>query len=108
LTARTSFIRFGGPAAVLNSASPMAKIATASVVTSIPSRSCSTPKASRAWPVCPSMPTIASASPMNSEIRPLQGLSPKAADTVTKGEHHQREIFARPKDKREFDHDAAR
>ena len=43
--------------AATNSASPTANMATASVVTSIPSRSCGTPKDSRAWPVSPSIPT---------------------------------------------------
>ena len=73
-----------GPCAATNSASPSANIATASVVTSMPSRSCGTPKARRVCPVNWSMPTMASARPMNSDTSPRKALSPKAADTVTK------------------------
>ena len=40
-----------GPCAATNNASPSANIATASVVTSIPSSNCGTPKESRVWPV---------------------------------------------------------
>jgi hypothetical protein len=72
------------PRPATNSASPTAKSATASVVTSIPSSSCGTPKESRACPVSWSMPTTASASPMKSEVSPRSVLSPKAAETVTK------------------------
>ena len=68
----------------MNSASPTANRATASVVTSTPSRSCGTPKDSRAWPVNWSIPTSASDSPTKSEISPLRALSPKADETVTK------------------------
>ena len=65
----------------------MANRPTASVVTSTPSSRSGTPKASRGWPVSLSMPTRPSVSPMNSEVRPRTGESPKVADTVMKATH---------------------
>ena len=53
----------------------------------MPSSSSGTPKASRAWPVSLSMPTRPSVSPMNSEVSPRIGESPKVADTVMKATH---------------------
>ena len=72
-----------GEAAIL-SASPTAKSATASVVTSMPSRRSGMPKASRAWPVCRSMPTSPRVRPSTSAVSPRRAESPKAAETVTK------------------------
>ena len=42
------------------------------------------PKLMRVWPVSWSIPTMASAKPMNSEVRPRSAESPKAEETVTK------------------------
>ncbi|MOA07581.1 hypothetical protein D3C78_1272860 [compost metagenome] len=68
----------------MNSVSPMANMATASVVTSTPSSRSGMPKLMRVWPVSWSMPTMARAKPMNSEVRPRNAESPKAEETVTK------------------------
>ncbi len=65
------------------SVSPTANSATATVVTPTPSRSAGTPKASRGWPVCRSMPMSPSASPMNRLVIPRKVESPNAAETVT-------------------------
>ena len=72
------------PWAATNSVSPMANMATASVVTSTPSSRSGMPKLSRACPVCRSMPMIPSVRPMNSEVSPRRAESPNAAETVTK------------------------
>ncbi len=83
LTASTFSSPCTGDAATF-SASPIAKSATASVVTSMPSSRSGTPKASRACPVCRSMPTSPSVSPRKSAVMPRSAESPKAAETVMK------------------------
>ena len=50
----------------------------------MPSSSSGTPKASRIWPVCSSMPITPSSSPTNSEASPREVEEPSTADTVTK------------------------
>jgi hypothetical protein len=59
-------------------------MATAMVVTSMPSSKSGTPKLRRAWPVWRSMPISPRVRPMKSETRPRSVELPKAAETVTK------------------------
>ena len=83
LTASTSSLSWVREAAI-ESVSPMANSATASVVTSMPSSRSGMPKARRAWPVCRSMPMTPRPRPMNKAVMPRRALSPKAAETVMK------------------------
>ena len=66
------------------SVSPIANRPTASVVTSIPSRSCGTSKVSRACPVSMSIPISPSQSPIARLVRPRRTELPNVAETVTK------------------------
>ena len=80
------------------SVSPMAKSATASVVTEIPSKRLGVPMVSRAWPVSWSMPIRPSARPIASAVRPRSVESPKAAETVMKASSMSAKYSAGPKD----------
>ena len=71
--------------AATQSASPTAKMPTATTTTSMPSASCGMPKVSRCWPVTESMPTRPMASPMTSEAKPADAWTmPSTAVTAMK------------------------
>ena len=69
--------------AAIQSASPMAKMPTATTTMSTPSASCRTPPVSRAWPVDRSRPTRPMVRPMNRPMKPRSLDEPSTAVTRT-------------------------
>ena len=86
----------------------MAKSATATVVTSMPSRSAGMPSVSRACPLWRSMPTRPRVRPRKRLVTPFSIESPKAADTVVKASTISAKYSAGPKERASFTTHGAR
>jgi hypothetical protein len=71
------------PASRWPNVSPSANNATTRITTSMPSSMAGTPNDSRGWPVCASMPTRPTVSPMARAAKPLTRFGPSSAATVT-------------------------
>ena len=69
--------------AATHSASPTAKIPTATTTTSMPSASSGSPKVSRCWPVVASIPTSPIVRPSAREANPRTRDAPSTAVTAT-------------------------
>ena len=69
--------------AAIQSASPTAKMPTATTTTSMPSASCGMPRVSRCWPLTASIPIVPMTRPISSEAKPRTRDAPSTAVTAT-------------------------